>query len=287
MRLVEQFFSHSPGRSLYHYTGFGSLIGITKSRTLFASSIHFLNDAMELISACEGIKQILAPTLAFDMGSARGAFMSQFVSWLDSVRDDTSSHLFIFSLSEAPSQLSQWRSYTPHGKGVSIEFSARQISDMTANGAFKLGRCLYNQDDQFEVLTSLVDKLWTSQVNLRISPSADEFHPFYYWPFFNEHAQLIYQVLALIKHESFNEEREWRIISPLYNELDDADFREGKSMLVPYVPIPISEEGPLFTSVTLGPTPHRALSLMSLRAFLQNGNFCDAVDACTIPYREF
>jgi hypothetical protein len=47
-------------------------MGMTNSRSILASSIHFLNDAMELISACEGIEQVLAPTLAFKGRGAAG-----------------------------------------------------------------------------------------------------------------------------------------------------------------------------------------------------------------------
>lgn len=287
MRQVDQFFSDLPDGPLYHYTGFGSLAGITNSRSVFASSIHFLNDAMELISACEGIDSLLAPTLAFGKGSERTTFMEQFVGWLRTVRTDTSRHLFIFSLSEAYSQLSQWRSYTPHSKGVSIGFSADQVMQMTALDGFKLGRCLYRQEEQLELLGSLLEKLWTSCQQLPPRLSSELLTDFYYWSFFGQHAPEIYQVLALIKHESFNEEREWRIISPLFNDLANASFREGKSMMVPYVTIPLNDVGPIFDSVLLAPTPHRKLSLMSLTAFLWNNDICDTVEACEIPYREW
>lgn len=287
MKFLSPYFCSKPNANLFHYTGFSSVIGMAKSKSIWATSIHYLNDAMELLTACEAIDSLLAPTKAFAREGNYLEFVQQFSSWIDSTRTDTDQHLFIFSLSEADSQLSQWRSYTPHGKGVCLGFSPAQVAQMTQGSHAKLGKCIYEQQDQLKLMELLIAALWEDFEKNTATYKVAIPSRYAYWPFFNSHALHIYQVLALIKHNSFSEEREWRIISGLYDSLDNCGIREGKSMFTPYIELHLPEEGPWFNSVQLGPSPHRELSLTSLRAFMQNNKFCDNVEACEIPYREW
>ena len=287
MNSLSPYFVPKPSVNLYHYTGFSSVVGMSKSKAIWATSIHYLNDAMELVAACEAIDWLLAPTKSFSREGKYLEFVQQFSDWIDSTRTDTDQHLFIFSLSEADSQLSQWRSYTPHGKGICLGFSPEQVVQLAQGPHTKIGKCIYEQPDQLKLLELLISELWGNfgrhaAVFTVTKPSRGA-----YWPFFNAHALQIYQVLALIKHKSFSEEREWRIISGLYGNLDTCGIREGKSMFTPYIELHFPGEGPWFNSVMLGPSPHRELSLTTLRAFMQNNNFCDNVNVCGIPYREW
>lgn len=287
MNFLSPYFVAKPSVNLYHYTGFSSVVGMSKSKAIWATSIHYLNDAMELLAACEAIDWLLAPTKSFAREGDYLEVVKQFSSWIDSTRTDTDQHLFIFSLSEADSQLSQWRSYTPHGKGVCLGFSPEQGAQMRQGAHAKLGKCMYEQQDQLKLLELLIAALWEilKEAPPPIRPRRHRVNA--YSPFFNSHALHIYQVLALIKHNSFSEEREWRIISGLYDSLDNCGILEGKSMFTPYIELHFPEEGPWFNSALLGPSPHRELSLTSLRAFMQNNSFCDNVEACEIPYREW
>jgi len=63
----------------------------------------------------------------------------------------------------------------------------------------------------------------------------------------------------IIKHKSFKEEKEWRIISrAIPVSRDGFDFRAGAAMLVPFFKIPLFTEGQAFQiqRVVVGPTPH-------------------------------
>jgi hypothetical protein len=122
VRQVDSFFSSSVEQSLYHYTGIRGLMGIVDSRAVWASHIYYLNDTKEIVHACEALDGLLRQRET--LGDEREKeFTRQFRDWLESFRR-TPFHIFVFSLSEKASLLSQWRSYTPHGKGVSIGFSA-------------------------------------------------------------------------------------------------------------------------------------------------------------------
>ena len=47
MSAIEKLLSQRPSAILYHYTSPAGLLGIVKSRSLWASGIHYLNDSSE------------------------------------------------------------------------------------------------------------------------------------------------------------------------------------------------------------------------------------------------
>jgi hypothetical protein len=134
VRDVDSFFSPAADRTLYHYTGIGSLLGIVNSRAVWASHIYYLNDSKEILHACEVLSRLLARHETND-GNER-EFTKQFGEWLSSFRRDPF-HVFVFSLSEEPSLLSQWRSYTPHGKGVSLGFPPPVLNHVLKKPGFR------------------------------------------------------------------------------------------------------------------------------------------------------
>ena len=59
MRAIDQIFSQNPQTTLYHYTGIGSLMGIVESKVLWGSHIYYLNDAAEIVFACQILRQLV------------------------------------------------------------------------------------------------------------------------------------------------------------------------------------------------------------------------------------
>ena len=121
MKQVDDFFSPTAHKTLYHYTGIGGLLGIVETRKIWASHAYYLNDSKEILYACDVLRKVLSQYISDHQNDER-EFLEQFTKWLETFRINPY-HIFIFSLSEERSLLSQWRSYTPHGKGVSIEFT--------------------------------------------------------------------------------------------------------------------------------------------------------------------
>jgi hypothetical protein len=102
----------------------------------------------------------------------------------------------------------------------------------------------------------------------------------------------ILQVFALIKNPSFREECEWRIISKYYPKytVPEIKFREGASMLIPYIEIKIGNKNKtelLFERIILGPTQHNNLSHSALSNYLSNKKVCNKTVSSGIPYREW
>lgn len=169
---------------------------------------------------------------------------------------------------------------------MSVGLSVERLNTMCDRSGARLGKCVYEVDAQRELLSDLVEKLWETA-------SQQPFNGSYYAQFptptsiFDQYASDIFQVLALIKHSSFKEEREWRLISPLHSDLDNCEVRIGKSMFVPYLPISFGQQKPVFSNVVLGPTPHRELSMASLSAYLRRKQLSNSLIHCDIPYREW
>jgi len=289
MRQIDSFFEKKATIPLYHYTGVGSLVGIAKSNSLWASSISYMNDSKEIVHACETVENVLRTRLVFGPQNEEQQFLEQFVKWTHLCRN-TAHTIFVFSLSEIPSLLSQWRSYTPHGKGVSLGFSHEKLNYIMNSSNLKLARCIYEREEQEEVIRALIEKLLISFRQQLPIIDTSGLHPDQcYQGFIQQYTSDILQVLAIIKHGAFKEENEWRLISSHYPKYTDPKikFREGASMLVPYMELELGDTNPHFENIILGPSQHQNLSMSGLSMFLSNTSLCQRTSNCGIPYREW
>ena len=290
MRQIDDFFTVEPRQTLYHYTGIGSLIGMENSNSLWASNIYYLNDSKEITHACEVLENVLRPRFVFgNKEDPENIFLAQFQAWVNDCKN-TNFNIFIFSLSEEPSLLSQWRSYTPHGKGVSIGFSAEILKAIQNQSNLRFAKCLYEDYEQEEALGSLIEKMLITFRRELPNIDTSKCHPSQcYHSFLEGFRGDVLQVLSIIKHRAFKEESEWRFISPYYPKytVPDIKFREGASMIVPYIELPLGDINPKFERIILGPSPHQNLSVQALSMYLSNHGLCNYTENCSIPYREW
>lgn len=288
MRQVDSFFSPTADRTLYHYTGIRGLLGIVDSRVVWASHIYYLNDSKEILHACEVLGRLLAKNE--DVGdAAEREFTKQFGEWLGSFRRDAF-HIFVFSLSEEPSLLSQWRSYTPHGKGVSLGFSAAALNHILTKTGFRIAQCLYTNPEHEELMRSLLERMLITFRQRQPNLDASKAHPSQkYHPFLEEFRNDLLQILAIVKHSAFREEKEWRVVSPYFPQytVTDVKFREGASMLLPYTELQLPAHGNLFEEVILGPSQDTNLSFSALSAYLSNRRVCNRLVNSQIPLRKW
>src|SRR5271157_3885449 len=93
------------------------------------------------------------------------------------------------------------------------------------------------------------------------------------------------KISSYIKDKSFRCEKECRII--YHREPKEVKYREGKSMIVPYIEFPFIDGG-LFPigEIIVGPTPHPELSKLSIEYILNTKKYEDVeVVISEIPYR--
>lgn len=290
MSLVEKFTYTKTTRPLFHYTSIGALMGMAQSESIWATSILYLNDSKEMVQAYEVFEHALMPRLAFSKYSnEEKSFLEQLKKWISSTAKNESL-LFVFSLSEEGNLLSQWRSYTPHGKGVNLQFSIDKINKLLAsNKNTFLVKCIYDEAEQTDLIGNFIDEL---VIRFRINASK-AFNPNRhisecYFDYINTFYNEVLFILASLKHEAFKEEKEWRLVTRLNGNFKSEElcFREGASMIAPYIKISLLEK-PYFDFVTLGPSQHKDLSFKSLMMFTSKHGLCPTVVGNNTPYREW
>lgn len=289
MRLIDRLFCDQPPEYLFHYTNVGALIGIVTDAAFFASHVYYLNDSQELAYGLGLLRDSLCVSWTDD-DSFEANFSADLMSWLRSF--DEPRQIFILSMSERQSLLSQWRSYTSHGKGVSIGMGADRIRAMAGHSNMRLARCRYQPVEQRQLIDSLIGMVVESYKQYRVISSTGAEAKNTSGVFFEQFREEFLQVLTVIKHPSFHEEEEWRLISPYFPVFKEEiiKYREGASMMVPYIKIPLVRNqgrSAFFDSVMLGPSRHANLGMSSLAAFLSNQGACVVTENCMIPYREW
>jgi len=274
--LRARLFSTIPDDTLYHYTSLQGLMGIVESRTLRASDIRYMNDSTELIYALN----LLQTTIASRTQTSRelNAALSIFSAWLRE-QINVGPMLFSASFRANGNLLSQWRGYSNHGKGVSLGFNPRAIKALADEQDFSLGKCLYNVNEQQALandIVSIVVSMHAERPDLQ--KALDDIE-----------GDLL-GICALLKHPSFAEEQEWRLVSPAFMSVADKPiaFREGKAMLVPHYLFNLATKDAIaLDHVYVGPTPNSDLSVNALSHYLKDKNAHPArgISDSEIPYR--
>jgi hypothetical protein len=115
-----------------------------------------------------------------------------------------------------------------------------------------------------------------------------------YYDIFEQIESDLLRIAVLLKHPSFQEEAEWRIVSPVITDYVTSPvlFREGTSMLVPYFEFKLapSQNEPIdLEHIFLGPTPNISLSMNSLALYLAKKGIRprEGISYCQIPYRQW
>ncbi len=280
--------SGSLEQPLYHYTSIEVFHNITMhSKALWASCVSYMNDAEEFTFAADLLLKTLNERIINAIGDELKNLEILHPFILAMVESKTAAY-FVFSLSAKQSQLSQWRSYTPHGSGVSISFSPQKIRDLTISNNFSLVRCLYTEKEQVgwinNVLNDSLAILQAKWSHLRPPNNDSKLEKI---SLIKNLIQDIGRCLVRIKNIDFSEEDEWRLVSNLYESLEEGvDYKVANGMLVPYISIDLLKK-PYFETVLLGPSPHSHLSANSLDSFIKKHGVAKNCMFSKIPYREW
>ncbi|MFM2481896.1 DUF2971 domain-containing protein [Celerinatantimonas sp. YJH-8] len=272
--ITQRLFNQPPQITLYHYTTLSGLLGIVRSRVLWASDVRYMNDAAELHHALGLLKAAINERIS--KGSPHTAQLEHFAHWLKHQLNQ-GHMLFVASFRANGNLLSQWRGYSTIGKGVSLGFDPHLIANWANEQHFQIGQCIYQSEQQHQLIEQVLDaicQLDSSDPN----------------PFRDIETDLL-RLAVLLKHPSFREEEEWRVILPLphHHQPRRIKFREGNAMLKPYTEFCLysHSEAMALEHVFLGPTPDSELSMNSLRLFLEQHQLTprQGIDDSQIPYR--
>lgn len=276
---------------LYHYSPARNALSILRNSELWASSLLFMENNQEAIKGLRlslrlidkllertAIPQALNPSLQFSYSiHPKKRYALYHYLLLNKLKDRLERYLraevhsMVLAFSETQDDLSLWQNYAPKG-GYALDFAADHLAIKAANQSFQLLPCYYASWKEQAVLIqgALLGGLqaWFAQVqecyhqnntmqqayldSLKIIDSETQ----------RVH-DILLQIISLLKHESFQAEAEWRLISDaVAAEYLHYDEREGS--FFPYAPFDFDDS---LEAVKLY-LPQASNSALTLKGFL-------------------
>jgi hypothetical protein len=269
VRLNEDFVRQKPERMVYHYTNAAGLIGILKSKSIWATTSHLhLNDRLEFKTAAKLFVQKLAQS---SLTEPQRRFFTRFIEEQQKPR-------FVMSFSEHHDGLSQWRAYGG-GEGYALGFSeANPIFTSAQEVSFGLVKCVYKRTKQGEFCGILISEFQELVISNRCM---NEFDLEQQIRTFFRHYEWTYAVALLsasFKHWGFREEAEWRLVSQYPDDLvSKLHYRTGRFGVTPYyaLPLGLSDRKACIDRLVIGPNANRRAARESLKRALVTHGFGD------------
>ena len=246
---ARKIFNETPPKILYHYTTQAGLLGILQSKEIWATTVYYLNDEQEFRYALGILDDELRRLKKKQAHSHRRDVVAEMEQ---DVKVRVPMNVCVCSFSEDGDLLSQWRAYGGDAAGFSIGFSGSFLRSVTDREGFWLVRCIYNEEHQHKLVRTLLEDVIAENIQARAEGKSNVLRGGNLGSYLNRYA-------PILKHPSFAEEREWRIISyPIACTVDRFAYRPGTSMLIPYYRVPLTDadSGLHVEEIIVGPTPH-------------------------------
>jgi hypothetical protein len=262
---------------VYHYCGPDGLLGILKSRQIWATLMRHLNDTSEQRYAAEEIRAVvqrIAWTTSADPAALPVARL------IDRAEEATS---YVACFSEHDDLLSQWRAYAPAEGGFALGI---QTSALSSGGDWLFGNCEYGFASHDRAVESILrdhPKLLDPGECLDRLVDAND-------PEVDSLIRALLTLIPLFKDPGFREEAEWRLVrGPFEAERHPIEFRLSRGAVIPYQCIPLADGGaePPIAEVVIGPSSDaRERTYGATRMLLDQHGLekCD-LRVSKIPYR--
>ena len=272
---------------LHHYTSLDALLSIVETKSLWATNVHYLNDSSESELGLNLMRQVGQEARKTAKG-IDAEFLAYFADWLDG-RVFESASVYVLCFSEAHNQLSQWRGYTEHGRGICLSLdSGLLVQRMQAYG-WTFQNCRYNRDSQLTWAEAILSRMRREAAASCVGLEGDKKKGFD--PVLQNCLSDLLQVAATIKNDAFAEEREVRFISPMINAADERiGYRAGRTALIPYVSFRLvdGEDDLAIHEIMVGPSPTQHLTQSAITGLVKQKRLREPciVSLSRIPYRE-
>jgi hypothetical protein len=289
--ILNSLLSEKPPATLYHYTDQKGLLGIIKKKEIWASHHQCLNDSQEFLHAKSIIRAEINKRCASTNAESRSSFEKMRAALDGPGMEEV--NLYVASFSQDGDSLPQWRAYGGQVSGFALGFNGQQL---VLPEEFTLARCVYDPEEQREVAGAIVAEVEGMLAQMPLVDTTNK--NFSAWALL---LLTLHQFALIFKHEKFHDEKEWRIFSRVLMDIAPAfpveepecalDFRQSKSMLVPYRRVPLRHnngELPL-CEVVVGPNPNKEQSRRSTQSLLNSQRGLAAVKArnSDIPFRNW
>lgn len=244
---------------IYHYTTINGLKGIIENKNIWATNINHLSDWQEF-------KEFVTPFLKRFQGTG-------LENAIEEIFSRNSRFIYVCSFSRKYDDLSQWRAYSPNANGFSVGFNYSKLKGMLPSGGlFKLYGCKYdNKSKEDEIKETIQNNKKTED------PDVHELHKI---------ITTLSELAPCYKNDKFKDEEEWRLV--VFIDKEKIKFREGKTMIIPYIEINLvdKDDNLPIDSICIGPTPYMAESELSLKILLEQNNMPNVkIIKSKVPYR--
>ncbi len=264
---------------IYHYTTKDGLLSILKERALWATKIHYMNDASELIEPSRIAKTRLGNLLSQLDPKSKQIEKQIILRMLDDISEWEQVNICVISFCANGDLLSQWRGYGIPGSAYSLGFDREKLVENIKQYQFELSHCQYFDSNKYQgTIIQFIQEAYTEAVTTKNVPSD------FIGKFIN--------MAATMKLECFEEEDEWRIVSwtPVSYNDEKFNFKSSKSMIVPYYSLPIDLDS--IVEVIVGPCQHPELTKDAIYGLAHKFNLKNIqgggnIQISKIPYRVF
>ena len=287
-----------PPSVLFHYTHPSSLLSIMESQYVFATERSFLNDPEEFEWGSKLIRNFASRRMR--------KFPSEYQDVVKkAISGDTLSNFlfFVFSLSENPDLLSQWRAYAKNGEGFCLGLDGLALRSRAGFGEnsqtpipyeeqkkmcffYHLLPVVYEKSEQESIIEQFITagfQCWEKNFNPK-----DDKSKFLFCLIFQHRLK---EILISFKNPGYREEKEWRIVSCIHNMDEKIMFRSGSHGIIPFIKLNLCPQESLpdtklsITSIWVGPNQQHANSRKSLELYLKRKFSTIEVIESKIKYR--
>lgn len=243
---------------LFHYTDVNAVKSILENKKLWLTDVRFLNDSTEMEEGFEFLLGYLDYQAARFSDSEQLQVATSYVKQVVYQRESYGLDrrpVFISSFSLAEDLLSQWRAYG----GYAIEFDSESMKD-------KLSKCIYSHDEKMYSAPMPALKCLLA-IGKSIQDNAGNLD--------HEGQEALAEFIGLaatLKHRSFSEEQEYRVIMGHDVDPDIEDgykvkYRARGELLIPYLELEFDLD--CIRSVVVGPMRDQELAFASMKAFVK------------------
>lgn len=272
-----------PTLILHHYTSGTGVLGVFSSDSLWATQIRYMNDSKEFAHATELAMSALRELRHSRKGDKYAQLCAAVSNHLESISGLT---LYVACFSEVHDSLSQWRGYCPPSLGYSVGFGGNLLREIASEQGFQLQPCVYDRDKQTQSVNA-----WARETLAVLDAGCPtDIDPVEYTR--KNCNVFLHKFIAFapyMKDSSFQDECEWRLVGLIPSTDPRVSLRQGRSFLVPYVPIKLysaTDQSPIW-NVCVGPTPNIELAINSLSYLFQTVKIRNGTTRTMIPYRDW
>jgi hypothetical protein len=267
---------------LFHYTGGSSLISIVNSGSLWTTQVSCMNDSKETTYAVELLRDEIAKELKENRSEEEQIILKLLQSELLDITPH-SAGTFVACFSARRDDLSQWRGYGRGESSYAIEFDPAELIKGVESRKGMLVPCLYKKDEQEDLIKSALTEIKTiftdnygTQPEAKRSAWAEEYTKIFLWN--------LSFLAPFIKHHSFKDEEEWRLIFWLQpQDVGALQFMDRQSMISRHLPITFPKLP--IKSVMVGPSRHKEISKVGVGDLLASKGYQPNVEVTEIPFR--